>query len=376
MAFRMAPNRHWMLPVIGGGVLAIILLLLGIFGWLMFRQPMNVPAKTAILVSLSPKQARTVPPAVISKLPPLWQTALQGTSRWHVLLGAYLDASGWHSYTIVPRWRQNEFKQNLKETRFLTALVSDSEPLPLEKTSLRYGDLGSERARVNLHAIPSFTDVDVEDFNLPATFDIRWKRGLFETTLALENPTFQPALKQADLSLIIGSESPTFLKELMVGKWTLDHFLPGPLELNVQLPKNEENMRLEAVYEKPVTTDQAKRLLAGILKNPLIPLTLPDGTVVYEERAQDLQQDAPLNIHQENTDFGSVDLQSNVFRINAGDQPFADAPPSCAGLKPYARLSSAFLDNLFGKLGVSNLNFGVNAVQIGSYNHRLSFCFE
>lgn len=375
MAYRIAPNRRWVWPLIGGGVLAAILFVVLLGGWLLLRQPLNVPAQTALLVSLSPSQARAIPPAYEANLPPLWRTALQGQSRWHVLLGAYLDASGWHSFAIVPRWRQKEFSQTIKEEKGLLMLVTDTESLSADKSPLRYFDLGSGKARLNLPVLPAFANLASSEFDLPKAIDITWKENVFETSLPLSDPSFEAPLKQTDLSLIIGGQSSPILDEVMVGKWPLTHFLPGPLQLNVQSPQSATGVHLEAIYQKSLTVAQAKLLLAGLFQNPTTPLTLPDGTVVLEDRAPSINSEIPINLRRLPSDFGSIDIQDRTFRIGMDGQTFPDAKSACSNLKPYARLSSYFVGNIFAKLGFSNAN-PESGVQIGSYKQHLTVCLE
>lgn len=391
LAYGTATNPRARFYWIGGGILAgLILLTVGFF--LALRPSFDIPKHSVLLLSVSPRTAAAFPSSVRGRLPPLWRSALNGTSGWQVVLGEYRDENGWHSFAMVPRWRSASIKiagAKMESRGLVSFAMEDS--VASETEPLRYTDtlgwwksaLTSElTARIDPQGIGSADVLERTDAQQTEPFTASYRRKILTINLPFKNAKSQILPKQSDISLIL-SDEPTFgnlidafLEDVRLGNLNLAKLNPKPAQINIELDEQNRPTQTILSYPASITVEQAKTLLAGFGLTETHITQLPDGTIATEETPPIVEGQPPLSIRKTSNKFGQISVENTDFQTGTTTHILSDALPACAKFEPWAHFSNRALSLLFLSLDLHLDAASLPSIQLGARNGKLTACLE
>ncbi|GEM_PF-1964409 len=386
LAYGVASNTgRWLFL---GGVLIVGVLMLGgvLIRWGLSR-PFAIPKKTAVMISLTPRQAhRLFSPETLAHLSPVWRSTLQGSSRWPVLLGASRTENGWHTFALVLRWQAPQ--ELRRDARGLVALLEDGAPEPETKP---YAFLDS-RKLWQTHPFsqaagwidPNTLFLSSPEKSLPnlAALNVWLQDKKILTSLAFQASPNSPLPKKSDISLSLSTkpELATFQRLLLENLPTIEGLshLSGiePTQIHVRFGQNFEPIETIFNYPAPLGLEQAQTVLGdfGIFKKRVI--QLPDGSLANEQGA--FSNDLKAMIGQKfSLPHGSLELDSTEIRFGKETFSLEDASPACTSFTSLIRLSDQAQKKLLESLQAKpDDKTAFQTLQLGASKGSLIGCLE
>jgi hypothetical protein len=362
--------------------------------WLGFRSSFSIPKNSAFLLSVTPRTVHQgLKPEEERALPAVWRTALQGDSRWPVVLGAHHQADQWRFFALVPRWSDASSDSDKHQSAFirdrqgLVSLLSDT-ALPQSERKLSYLDQskwwqGDPGASFAFWMDPrAFLSGAIADQRLQP-FIGHFKRRVIYTDIDF-SVFGGPPLKWADISLNFPNDSSArslasaFLDALGLSDLPFKAANLDPVQISVIY--DEKNAPSDTIlrFKEQIETEQARQIFGFLGLTKRIISKLEDGTLI-EEQVLPLNTDPSAYLGQKiSPSLGTVEIIGSEIHFGKNTQVIENIinkPNSCPEIHAEMRLSTRALSFFISNFASSSAIL-LPPAQIGSLDNKLAFCFE
>jgi len=354
--------------------------------WLGFRPLFSIPPNTALLLSVTPRVAHQgLSSEQLQKLPRVWQAALQGKSCWPVVLGAYHQTDQWYFFSFVPRWNADE--SFTRDRRGLVALMSER-VLPQQGRAFGYLEQSSwwsdAGAAFSFWMDPrEFLSGKMAHKNLQP-FEGYYKQRVIYTDAIFEASSSR-SLKLADISIHLPeSDSNRSLASILLDSLGLSD-LPfnsanlNPVQLSVVYNEpGQSGMDVVMSFGEAIKQEQARQVFGFLGLTQQRVVKLEDGTLVREKILPVSTDPAFYKGQKITTDHGPVEIIGSEIIFGKNKNHAENSLISanfCQDIKPQARFSNKAMSLFLSNFATSS-EILLPAVQIGSLNKKLVFCFE
>jgi len=260
---------------------------------------------------------------------------------------------------------------NTEETRNFKYTKSLSTILPFRETV-------SIEIEPQLLADASGLNISLNEPSIKGTF----VHGMILFDIPFESEQQNPPLHTADLALTIPKNGITedalkdFIRRLSNGR---HHHLniPGLSQYHVWIDENGHPTLSKYSFEKELSEEDAAQLLGAYGFFSKKAVLLPDGTLSYEHVVPTTSSSDGLFGEHANEQGELITLNHQELFVQTPNQiqiEFDTILP-CNNY-PRIRLSGKSLDYILTSLGAIKIPEKLPNLQVGSYNDRLSICFE
>lgn len=377
---RKAVMLRFAVPLLG----AIVLLVLG---WWIIRLPFAIPERTALLFVISPSKTRSLPVRFRNSLPSSWHDALASSSRWPVVLGAWIQEGRWFTFAILPRWRIGSGDPNHQNSG-LYGLMSDNEISSKRRLfrltdllSLRDGLFSDARMWINPHFIINSQENGMAEWELEP-FMANMRGPLIQTDIPMVAERGVQRLTSADISANIFSETDEtgflrgLLNEIHIGDLTLNQLPILPTQINLFLGQNQSVSTTQLLFGTPLTQRQAALILSGFGISEQRHVQLPDGSLMLTNGPIHSTGTA-LFANRVTQRFGAILLHEREVRF--GDtltNPPNPTDSSCLLDNEWLALSEKGTSTMAKALGWSVDSSSLPSIVVGSLKNKLSICLS